>query len=263
MRQEQGALARPGEGIFPLRTPGADGQHEPRLIEGRFIAFLGGSETSARRVAVPYPALLERELGEPCLNFGLHNGSVEAALRDPAVLLACRQAVLTVVSVTGAGGLSNRLYSVHPRRNDRFTRPSDTLRLLMPEVDFAEICFTRHLLGTLRAVAPDRFARVRAELRTAWLARMRMLLDTIGPRVLLLWFASVPPDEEEAEDSGPLGPEPLFVSAPMLRVLEPMVRATVVVPRAPLDEAAHAAAAAALLTPIRALLPPKGERAAG
>lgn len=268
MRQNIDDPARPGDGLHRfggLRWEFRDGS---RSMDERFIAVLGGSETCARRVAAPYPALLERELGEPCLNFGQHGASIEAAMREPALLLACRQAAVTVVAVTGAAGLSNRLYSVHPRRNDRFTRPSDTLRLLMPEVDFAEICFTRHLLGTLRAAAPDRFIRVRAELRTAWLARMRMLLEAIGPRVVLLWFASVPPDEEEAEEGGPLGPDPLFVSAPMLRTLEPMVQATVVVPPSmpeggPLDEAAHERAAAALLGPIRALLPPQEERAAG
>jgi hypothetical protein len=46
-----------------------------------------------------------------------------------------------------------------------------------------------------------------------------------------------------------------------------MVRATVVVPPAsgggPLDEAAHERAAGALLDPLRALLRPREERAAG
>ncbi len=266
MRQERSVRAWPGDAIGHFDGLQLETRDVPRLLEGEFIAFLGGSETCPRKVAVPYPALLQPRLGLPCVNFGQPNASIEAALRDPAVLLSCQQATLTVLAVTGAGGLSNRLYSVHPRRNDRFTRPSDTLRLLMPEVDFAEICFTRHLLGTLKAAAPDRFARVRAELRTAWLARMRMLLQTIGPRVVLLWFASAPPVEEAAEEGGPLGPDPLFVSAPMLRALEPMVRTTVVVPSpggGPLDEAAHERAAAALLHPLQALLPPREERAAG
>ncbi len=266
MRQHFNVPARPGEGSRRAGGPEPALRDTIRLPEGRFIAFLGGSETCARRVVEPYPALLERELGEVCLNLGRPNASVEAALRDPAALLACRQAALTVVAVTGAGALSNRLYSVHPRRNDRFTRPSDALRTLMPEVDFTEICFTRHLLGTLKAARPDRFGHVRAELRTAWTARMRVLLDTIGPRVVLLWFAPFPPPEEETAEAS-LGPDPLFVSASMLRALRPLARATVVVPPAasdkPLDEAAHARAAAALLGPIRSLLPAEEERAVG
>lgn len=263
MRQELNVPAGPGDDICCFGGLRLAVRDASRLLEGRFVAFLGGSETCPRRVAEPYPALLERELGEVCLNFGQPNASAEAALQEPAVLLACRQAALTVVAVTGAAGLSNRLYSVHPRRNDRFTRPSDTLRVLMPEVDFAEVCFTRHLLGTLRAAAPDRFGRVQAELRTAWLARMRTLLTAIGPQVVVLWFAPFPPPEEEAE-GGPLGPDPLFVTAPMLRALQPLARATVVVPGdGPLDEAAHGRAATALAAPLRAFLSPLEERATG
>lgn len=231
-----------------------------RPLDGRHLAFVGGSETWGNGVAKPFPALLDGALGETCVNLGQLNASPEAFLHDPVVASACRGAALTVMGIMGAANLSNRLYSVHPRRNDRFLRASPPLEVLFPDQDFAEVCFTRHLLRTLNDAAPDRFGIVRDELRLAWAARMRTLLERIGPRVVLLWFATCPPPAGEEE--GPLGPDPLFVTGAMVEALRPLVRAVVVVPSGPggesLDQAAHRRAAEALLGPIRALLPPEG-----
>lgn len=262
MEQERRVPAGPGEG------QGFEGDR-PRVMrappEGPYVAVVGGSETCGRGLAEPYPALLGRELGVACVDLGRHNASVEAFLRDPGAVRVCQGAALTVLAVTGAANLSNRLYSVHPRRNDRFTRPAPALRVLFPEVDFAEICFTRHLLLTLRSLGPDRFEIVREELRIAWAARMEAFLDRIGPRVVLLWFAPHPPPPAEAEE-GPLGTGPLFVSAPMLEALRPRVRAIVTVtggpPGGPLDAGAHRGAAEALAAPLRAHLPPPAAQAA-
>ena len=229
----------------------------PRPLDGRHIAFVGGSETVGRNVEEPFPMLIEQELGEVCVNFGLANASVEASLDDPLVGNACRDAVLTVVTVTGAANISNRLYSVHPRRNDRFLKPSASLRAVFPEVDFTEICFTRHLLMTLHATAPERFEVVREELRIAWGARMRTFLDRIGPRVVMVWFPSGPATGKE----GPLGSDPLFVTEAMVAALRPYVRAVVAVPQGKPGEnpaAAHMRAAAALTGILRAELPMTG-----
>jgi hypothetical protein len=228
----------------------------PRRLHGRHLAFVGGSETWGEGVRRPYPALLERELGEICMNFGQPLASPQVFLEDPVVVPACRGAALTVAGVMGAANLSNRFYSVHPRRNDRLIGPSPALRVLFPGVDFSGICFTRHLLLTLRRASPERFWIVHEELRLAWAARMRSLLEGVGPQTVLLWFA--PPAER---DDGSLGPDRLFVSAPMVEALRPLVREIVVlsVPGGPLDQAAHRRAAEALAEPIQALLPPEEE----
>ena len=48
-------------------------------------------------------------------------------LRDSPALAVAR---LTVLQVTGAQNMSNRFYSVHPRRNDRFLKASPLLRAM-------------------------------------------------------------------------------------------------------------------------------------
>ncbi len=201
-----------------------------RPLDGRHLAFVGGTETFGKFLAAPYPALVETLLGETCINFGQVNASVDAFSQDPMVGIACRDAVLTILEVTGAHNMSNRFYTVHPRRNDRFVRASSVLRAIYPEVDFADFCFTRHLLTHLHDLSAKRFAVVREELQLAWLARMRMFLEVIGTRTLLLWFsANLPSDIPWDERPDPLGRDPLFVTRQMLDTLRPLVRGVAVV----------------------------------
>jgi hypothetical protein len=202
-----------------------------RALDGRHIAFVGGTETYGRFVGQPFPALVEERLGVTCVNFGCINASVEAFLNEPVILSTCREAELTVVEITGAQNLSNRFFTVHPRRNDRFIRPSTILRALYPEIDFSEFCFTRHMLTRLSETDPDRFAILREELQTAWSARMRAFLSEIGPRTLLLWFADHLPSDAPFDMRPNRGwSDPLFVTRRMVDGLRPLVRGVVMAP---------------------------------
>ena len=191
-----------------------------KRLDGTHVAVIGGTETYGKLIAHPYPDLLEDALGRTCVNFGCVNAGVDVFAADGVVQQACREAALTVVQLTGAQNMSNRFYSVHPRRNDRFLKPSPALRVIYPQVDFAEISFTGHLLRTLEEADPARFELVRDELRQAWTARMRGLVRRIGPRVVLLWMSERRP-EERAECR--TGREPLFVTRAMLDELCPDV----------------------------------------
>lgn len=199
-------------------------------LDGRHISFLGSSQTFGRFLPNPYPAQVEEQLGVTCINFGQINASVDAFLHDPTVIEACRDSAFTVIEVMGAANLSNRFYSVHPRRNDRFVRASSVLSAIYPEVDFSDFCFTRAMLQQLHEVAPARFPIVREELQSAWSARMRTLIETIRRPVILLWLAPAPPPDMAPDDPAEwLGTEAVFVTRGMIDRLRAQVSSVVTV----------------------------------
>ncbi len=191
-----------------------------RQIDHDYIAFLGGTETYGRFIEYPFPARIEQRIKVACVNFGVVNAGVDLYLNDPAVMEIVALAEAKVLQVMGAQNLSNRYYSVHPRRNDRFLRASDRLQSLYPEVDFTEFHFVRHMLGRLSQTSEDRFAEVLDELRMAWTARMKSLVTQLRGQVVLTWFADHPvPDEVPTTLEG----DPLFVSREMIETLRPRV----------------------------------------
>ncbi|MGC9448888.1 DUF6473 family protein [Cereibacter johrii] len=189
-----------------------------RSLDGPFCAVLGGTETYGKFVPRPYPALVEEATGLRLVNLGCMNAGIDVYLNDPAVTQVASKATLAILQVVGAANLTNRLYSVHPRRNDRFLAASPVLQTIYREVDFADFAFTRHMVQTLHAVSPEKFLQVEAELRAAWIARMRTLLGRISAPTLLLWIADHPPP-----DGGPLTPDltPLLIDAGMIAAVRP------------------------------------------
>jgi len=219
--QERGALGydlyRYGKSKTRYRGPAPD-------FGKPYLVFLGSSETYGKFLPEPYPRLLGDALGIGCANFAALNAGVDMYLRDPSVLLACGDARVTVISVTGAHNLSNRFYSVHPRRNDRFVRPSDMLQAMYPEVEFTDIHYTRHLLSTLQKADAQKFSLVVGELKTAWTARMKTLLEMVEGKTVLFWMADHPPQDFLSGDMAHgFGPDPLFVDQTMLDHLSPLV----------------------------------------
>ncbi len=189
-------------------------------LDSEYVAFLGTTETYGRFIEVPFPELVEQRLHLPCVNFGVVNAGVDLYLNDPSIMDIVLQASAKVVQVMGAQNMSNRYYSVHPRRNDRFLRASERLESLFPEVDFTEFHFVRHMLGRLFETSEDRFGIVVEELRQAWTARMKNILTQIRGQVVLLWFADQP---VPASPMMPLESNPLFVTRDMIETLRPRV----------------------------------------
>lgn len=184
------------------------------------IVFLGGSETFGKFAARPYPGLLAERLDRPVVNLGAMNAGLDLMLYDPAIRRFLSTAGAVVLQVPGAANLSNRFFTVHPRRNDRFVKASTMLRTIYREVDFTEFHFTRHMLNALCRRSQDRFSIVVEELRAAWRARMARLLDGIDVPVHLLWLSRRAPSEAPMPEQG-LGVDPLFVDGAMLAELEP------------------------------------------
>lgn len=180
-----------------------------RRLDGVFCAAMGGTETYGKFVEDPWPALLEARIGLPVVNFGYLNAGVDVFAHEPQVTDVSRKACLSIIQLMDAHNMSNRFYAVHPRRNDRFLRASSLMRSVFPEIDFTEFNFTRHMLNALRLRAPDRYEMLVKELRTAWVARMAMLLNRVEGRKILLWIGDYTraPDGDEGAAQSLLTPQ--------------------------------------------------------
>lgn len=203
---------RYGKSRLTFRGPGKN-------LSAPFIAVLGGSETYGKFVAEPYPRLIEAEMGLQVVNLGLMNAGPDVFLKDQELLNVAKMAEITVLQIVGAQNLSNRYYTVHPRRNDRFLAASPKLRALFPEIDFTDFHFTRHLLRRLQEVSSDRFEVVAEDLRAFWVGQMRDLIQRLDRKVILLWLAvSRPPPPGRRAD---LMHDPLLIDREMVEALRP------------------------------------------
>ncbi len=201
-----------------------------RRLDLPYICFVGGTETYGKFIEKPFPALVEKAMRHTCVNFGCVNGGIDVFVKDRAVLDICNQAELTVLQIMGAQNLSNRFYSVHPRRNDRFLRASTVLQAIYHDIDFSEFSFNRHMLGALHGKSLDRFETVVGELREAWVARMKSLIRHIGDHCVLLWFSNdALSDTHWSDNPNQLQTDPLFITVSMVEELRPMVKQIVVV----------------------------------
>ena len=209
-------LCRHGASRLMFRGP-------PRRADGRHVAALGGTATFGRHVARPWTEMAEEALGLDVVNLGYPAAGVEMFLADPDLLSAARRSRAVVIEAMDAVCLSNRFYTVHRWRNDRFLSPSPILRKMCPRLDWTEFTFVRHMLQAVGAAHPDAFAIVREELRTAWLARMRRLVGLIEGPVVLLWTGGHDP-RDAAACAGMEG-TPLFVDGAMLQALRRDVEA--------------------------------------
>lgn len=190
-----------------FRGPAAD-------LSRPHVLCLGGAETFGRFVPAPYPAQLRVRLGVPVANLGVPHAGLDLALGDPAVTAAMRTSRAIVLQLPGAQNMSNRFFTVHPRRNDRFVEASTRLRNLYPEVDFTEFHFTRHLLSQLKVLSRDRFAEIRRDLQSEWQSRLTAFLAAAPAPVHLLWLARRVPETPEPREG--IGADPAFVTQAML-----------------------------------------------
>lgn len=198
-----------------------------RDLDTPYLAFMGGTEVYGRFVQRPFVARLEDSLERTCVNLGSVNAGLDSFVQDEELKSVARGADITVLQVLGAQNISNRLYRVHPRRNDRFLQASESLSELYGEVDFTEYHFNKHLLTGLESCSPERFAAVRAELETAWVARMSQMIEELDGQVVLLWLRY---DLDKGASSSLLGQEPTLVESRMIDALRSQVMGVIELP---------------------------------
>ena len=226
-----------------------------RDIDRAYVAVLGGTETYGKFVPLPFPDLIEQELGLPVANLGCMNAGPDVFLNEAAVTQIAAQASVTVVQILGAQNLSNRYYAVHPRRNDRFLGATPLLRTIFPRVDFTEFNFTRHMLMSLQSASADKFEVVAEELRAAWVTRMKLLLSRLGRRVILLWVSDQPPPSPTRRVD--LARNPLLIDSEMINAIRAPVAGYVeaVFSAAALSQGVEGMAFAPMEAPAAAGLP--------
>lgn len=187
-----------------------------RTTTAPYVAFLGGTETYGKFIENPFPALVEQQIDMTCINLGCVNAGIDVFSKDMQIAEMVNDAAVTVIQVMGAQNMSNRFYSVHPRRNDRFLQASGLLQAIYREVDFAEFNFNKHMLGRLLTLSPEHFQNVVDELRAAWVGRMHGMLRGISGKTVLLWFADHAPEDQLAPDDER---DPWFVTREMIEQL--------------------------------------------
>lgn len=196
-----------------------------------FVAVIGGSEPYGKFVRAPFPDLLERALEMPVVNLGQQNAGIDVFLNDPATLRIAARSTLAVVQMLGPQNNTNRFYTVHPRRNDRFLMAHPPLKALYPKVDFTEFHFTRHLMLALQQHSPEGFEILLAELRQVWIRQMRRLLAHLPCPKLLVWMSEAAP----MVDANDLFANPMLIDRDMIAEIAPY--ATQVVQAIPSTEA--------------------------
>ncbi len=224
------AYAFPGAGAldyFPCRygTSRLLFRGPRRALERPYVAVLGGTETYGKYLPRPYPALVEAETGLRMVNLACVNAGLDVYLNEPEVTQIAAAADVVVVQLIGAHNLTNRFYTVHPRRNDRFLGATPLLRSMFRDVEFTDFHFTRHMLTTLQVTSAERFELVVEELRAAWVGRMKLLLARLPTKIVLLWMAGQSPIA--ATKSTRLTDEPLLIDARMIAEIKPLATAYV------------------------------------
>ena len=188
-----------------------------------YIACIGGAQTFGRYVNSPFPTLLGEALGRQVANFGTANAGPGFFLRDSEVLEAASAADLCVVQAMGARSLSNRLFKVKLARNAQIEAVSKALEDLFPHVDFETFTYAHNMLNQIAEDDPEKFLAVETELKTAWVARTRVLLQSIQTKRVLLWFSERWPNEgPQSTAERPALKYPQFVDQEMLDAVAPL-----------------------------------------
>ncbi|MEM1163383.1 MAG: DUF6473 family protein [Pseudomonadota bacterium] len=172
-------------------------------LRGKYVSFLGGSSTFGRYVDVPYSQIIGQELSITALNLGSEGAGPGFFLSDPEVLRTASSSTVCVVHAMCATALSNRMFSVRPRRNRRIHAVSDLLIGIYPEVDFHRFSFVNALLRHLEAIDDNRFKLVMNEMKNAWIGRTQTLLSSLECKTVLLWFSQRAPEDPEHDPEDP------------------------------------------------------------
>ncbi len=189
----------------------------PKALQRDYVVFLGSDDTYGCHLSYPFTDLIEDATGIQTVNLGCVGARIDAFQQNEGILEMCRGARLVFIEALGAEAMSNRLYRVDVRNNQRLIRVTKYLKALYEGVDFSGIETVGELLTMLAQLSEEKLYFVRLELHMAWVARMKRLIKQIGVPVILLWLADH--DPFYAATGGTIFRDPLFVDRTMLEAL--------------------------------------------
>ena len=197
-------------------------------LRGKFLSFIGSASTFGRYSESPFPDQLAEYFGMTGLNLGTDGAGPGFFLADPEVRRAAAEAEVCIVQVMSAAAISNRMFTVRPRRNIRLHNVSDLMMGIYPEVDFERFAFTKPMLRYLHELDDQRFKLIANEMKNAWIGRMQTLLSTIETKTLLFYLSERDPDDV-SPPSGDITDMkyPQFVDRAMLDAVKPAADAYV------------------------------------
>ena len=145
-------------------------------------------------------------------------------LRDSMALEAASNAEVCVIQVMSARSLSNRMFQVRPKKNAQLSAVSKALSDLFPHVDFETFSYAHNMLNQIAEDDPAKFIEVERELKTAWVARTRLMLESIQTKKILFWFSERAPNEgPDNHDKKTKLKYPHYVDQAMLDAVTPFV----------------------------------------
>ena len=193
-------------------------------LDQPYIACLGAAQTFGRYAENPFPAQLGDMLRVPVANFGTAGAGPGFFLRDSMALEVASNAEVCVIQVMSARSLSNRMFQVRPKKNAQLQAVSKALSDLFPHVDFETFSYAHNMLNQIAEEDPAKFVEVERELKTAWVARTRLMLESIHTKKILFWFSERAPNEEPVKkDKTSMLKYPHYVDQAMLDAVTPFV----------------------------------------
>ncbi len=102
----------------------------PKTLQRDYVVFLGSDDTYGCHLSHPFSHLIEDATGIQTVNLGCVGARVDAFQQNHGIIDMCQGARLVFIEAVGAEAMSNRLYRVDVRNNQRLIRVTKYLKAL-------------------------------------------------------------------------------------------------------------------------------------
>lgn len=179
----------------------------PAVTGDRYMAFVGAAQTFGRFADKPFPSLVSRALEIEALNLGRGGSSSTFVGQNPILLELVNRAPLVVVQVLSGRSQSNSMFQILDNG------------MIGINLETGQPCSAPEFYTWLMDKDKELTQKIVEETRTNYIQSMTLLLNTIKPPKVLLWFSNRAPEYQERLDGTLVdlfGMFPQFVNRPMV-----------------------------------------------